>query len=182
MEAFVELQPFCGDYYCLVMSPCSEVPYLSDFGIRLGSLNDTEPKNETLDQDETENILHRGPYEVERRKAKPEFFKIPFESYLINGENINLTPDLCYLAITGYVPDDKRLAILGQPFIQNYYTVLDMETMEIGLAAHIGTDAKIQNQRFSSIGFLLGFIVTVVLSVILIGIAYYTFKYYKQRR
>ena len=56
-----------------------------------------------------------------------------------------------------------------------------METMEIGLAAHIGSDAKIQAQKFSSIGFLLGFIVTCVLSVILIGIAYYTFKYYKQR-
>ena len=99
------------------MSPCSEVPYLSDFGIRLGSLNDTEPKNETLDQDETENILHRGPYEVERRKSHPEFFKIPFESYLINGENINLARDICYLAINGYVPDEQRMAILGQPFI-----------------------------------------------------------------
>jgi len=77
------------------------------------------------------------------------FFKIPFESYLINGEDIGLERNVCYLSITGFIPDNQRLAVLGQPFIQNYYTVLDMETMEVGLAAHIGTDALIQKEKFS---------------------------------
>ena len=82
------------------------MPYLDDFGIRLGSLNDTEPKNETLDEDETYNILFRGAHEVERHKAKPMFFKIPFESYLINGEKIGLEKGICYLSITGFIPAD----------------------------------------------------------------------------
>ena len=88
------------------MANCSEVPYLDDFGIRLGSLNDTEPEDETLDEDETDNIRFRGAHEVERHKAKPMFFKIPFESYLLPGETIGLEKGVCYLSITGFIPDD----------------------------------------------------------------------------
>jgi hypothetical protein len=55
------------------------------------------------------------------------YFKIPFESYLIPGENIGLEENVCYLSVTGFIPDSEKLAILGQPFLQNYYTVLDMD-------------------------------------------------------
>jgi hypothetical protein len=147
LTSFSDLKPFCGDNFCLVMSPCSEVPYLSDFGIKLGSLNDTN--QDSQDDDEMYNILYRGKSEVERHKAKPMFFKIPFESYLINGEDIGLERNVCYLSITGFIPNNLRVAVLGQPFIQNYLTVLNMESMEIGLGAHIGTDAAIQRNSFN---------------------------------
>jgi len=65
------------------MAKCSEVPYLDDFGVRLGSLNDTN--NENWNDYETKNYVFRGPNEREIHKANPMFFKIPFESYLING-------------------------------------------------------------------------------------------------
>lgn len=143
-ESFRDLEPYCNDHFCLVTSPCSGVPYLDDFGIKLGSLNDTLPSDETEDQDETDNIHFRGAHEVERRKSKPMFFKIPFESYLIDGDKIGLHSNMCYLSITGFIPEDEGVAVLGQPFLQNYLTVLNMDSMEIGLAAHLGTDATIQ--------------------------------------
>jgi hypothetical protein len=58
----------------------------------LGSLNDTESKSESQDDDaeadfdERYNMLHRGPEEIEYHKQKAQFLKIPFESYLIPGE------------------------------------------------------------------------------------------------
>jgi hypothetical protein len=77
---------------------------LSDFAIRLGSLNDTNKESE--DVDETENIIYRGASEVERHSAKPMFFKIPYESYLLSGERIGLEKNVCYLSITGFIPDE----------------------------------------------------------------------------
>ena len=175
-------KPFCTDEFCIVMMPCTEVPTLYDFGIRLGSLNDTLPANETEDQDMTENILFRGKSEVERHKAEPQFFRIPFESYLLPGEKMGLQEDVCYLSVTGFIPDSERVVVLGQPFLQNYYTVLDMETMEIGLAAHIGTDAEISSSKFTRSGLLFGILLAFVIITILVCTGYYTRKYYQERR
>lgn len=125
MQSFHALVPQCFETYCLVASPCNKVPYLDDFGVKLGSLNDTLPSNETVDQDFTENILFRGAREVERYNSQPMFFKIPFESYLIDGERIGLEKNLCYLTIRGLIPDNEKKAVLGLPFIQNYLTVLN---------------------------------------------------------
>lgn len=44
MKSFKDFVPWCGDSFCYVTSPCSKVPYLDDFGIKLGSLNDTKPE------------------------------------------------------------------------------------------------------------------------------------------
>lgn len=182
MVSFKDYQPICREYFCLVTSPCKDVPYLEDFGIVLGSLNDTLKSDVTQAEDETVNIRYRGSHEIERHKAAPQFFKIPFESYLANGQNIGLQRDVCYLTITGYIPDGVNQAILGQPFLQNYYTVLNQDTMEIGLGAHIGMDAKIQKNQFSQITFMVGFLITVTFIVMFVGIGIYTWKYYKQRK
>jgi len=53
------------------------------------------------------------------------FFRIPYESYLIPGPVLGRDENLCYLSITGDIPDSAKMAVIGQPFFQNYYTVLD---------------------------------------------------------
>ena len=93
--------------------------------------------NETADQ---EDIIHRGSIK-EIHKSKPMYFKIPLGSYLIPGPLLGFEEELCYLAITGSVPDEIHAAVLGQPFLENYFTILDQENMKIGLGAHLGSDA-----------------------------------------
>jgi hypothetical protein len=60
IKQFKDLTPYCNLTFCLVPKPCSEVPDLEDFGIKLGSLNDTKPTDETVDQDYTDNMRYRG--------------------------------------------------------------------------------------------------------------------------
>jgi len=56
------------------MSKCSEISVLQDFGLRLGSLNDTDlgsvsqAGDAEADTDERYNMLHRGPDEIEYHK------------------------------------------------------------------------------------------------------------------
>ena len=57
-----------------------------------------------------------------------------------------------------------------------------METNEIGLAAHIGTDARIQLDKFSQIEFMVAFLLTVAFAIIFVGICFYSCKYFKERR
>ena len=57
-----------------------------------------------------------------------------------------------------------------------------METQKIGLAAHVGTDAHIQDEVFNSTEFMVGFLVASLLFFIFLGIAYYTWKYYQNKR
>jgi hypothetical protein len=41
------------------------------------------------------------------------YFKIPLGSYLIPGPLLGFEEELCYLAITGSVPDNIHAAVLG---------------------------------------------------------------------
>ena len=81
------------------------------------------------------------------------YFKIPLGSYLIPGPLLGFEEELCYLAITGSVPDNIHAAVLGQPFLENYFTILDQENMKIGLGAHLGSDAQISAQMFNDMSF-----------------------------
>ena len=81
------------------------------------------------------------------------YFKIPLGSYLIPGPLLGFEEELCYLAITGSVPDSIHAAVLGQPFLENYFTILDQENMKIGLGAHLGSDAQISTQMFNDMSF-----------------------------
>ena len=138
----------------MVYSPCSEISGLEDFGLRLGSLNQTHrvhdfDNGEFQDSDSTgqrqskAKEIHRGPSEVEVHDSPPMFFKIPYQSYLIPGEKMGLEKEICYLSLSGFIPDHMKTAVLGQPFLQNYLAVLDQSNMEIGLGAHVGSDAEI---------------------------------------
>jgi len=79
------------------------------------------------------------------------YFKIPTSSYLIPGPRLGFEDDICYLAIIGTIPDEINSAVLGQPFLENYFVVLDQEDMKIGLGAHLGSDAEISTKRFSDL-------------------------------
>ena len=50
---------------------------------------------------------------------------MPLESYLIPGNKLGFEANSCFLAFTGFIPDAARIIILGQPFFQNYYTVIN---------------------------------------------------------
>lgn len=98
----------------MVLSPCSKVKNLQDFGIKLGSLNDTDANlGESIDQEETDDIIHRGPYETVYNEWRPMYFRIPYESYLIPGSKLGRDENICYLSITGYIPDQERAIVLG---------------------------------------------------------------------
>jgi len=170
------------------MSKCSEISVLQDFGLRLGSLNDTESRSESqaddaeADYDERYNMLHRGPDEIEYHKQKAQFLKIPFESYLIPGEQLDRDENVCFLGVTGFIPDGERLAVLGQPFLQNYYTVLDMDSMEIGLAAHIGTEAEISPTIFTKTMFYVKVFLATFICVMFLMICLYYCKYKHEKK
>ena len=70
---------------------------------------------------------------------------------MIPGPKLGFEDDICYLAIIGTIPDDLNTAVLGQPFLENYYAVLDKDDMKIGLGAHLGSDAEISHKRFSDL-------------------------------
>lgn len=79
------------------------------------------------------------------------FFKIPTSSYLIPGPRLGFEDDICHLAIVGTIPDESNSVVLGQPFLENYFVVLDQEDMKIGLGEHLGSDAEISNKRFTDL-------------------------------
>lgn len=116
-------KPYCTESVCIAMSACSKIRYLKDFGLRLGSLRDTHDhqdgrsEEDHHDDDLRQNIVHRGAREVEYHKQDPQFFRIPYQSYLVDGDKMGLEHDVCYLAITGYIPDEEGFAVLGQPFL-----------------------------------------------------------------
>ena len=154
-------KPFCSIDKCIVLKACSEVKELKDFGLKLGSLNDTlmmehktkeslsmkeKWKQQKRHQNET---IRKGLDQVEIHKAQPVYMKIPKESYLIDGDKLGFEHDVCYLAITGFIPDETNVAVLGQPFLQNYYVVLDQDNMKIGVGAHTGSDAIISKVKFN---------------------------------
>jgi hypothetical protein len=66
--------------------------------------------NET---DNNEITIDRGISTIEVHKSKPMYFKIPVGSYLIPGPVLGFEKELCYLSITGTVPDDIHAAVLG---------------------------------------------------------------------
>ena len=113
LDSLDSTEASCSADKCLVFKPCSQVYGLRDFGIKLGSRNDTTDEGETLDEEETENILHRGPRETIYNEWREMYFRIPFESYLISGEKLNSNRNTCFLAITGFIPDEERTVILG---------------------------------------------------------------------
>ena len=61
------------------MSKCSEIISLKDFGLKIGSLNDTQKEQDMDKVDlDNDNEIHRGSGEVEIEQSKPMFFKIPY--------------------------------------------------------------------------------------------------------
>ena len=44
---------------------------------------------------------------------------------MISGEKLGSDSRTCYLSVAGFIPDSKKAVILGQPFFNNYYTVMD---------------------------------------------------------
>ena len=56
-----------------------------------------------------------------------------------------------------------------------------MEDMKIGLAAHIGSDAEISNQKFKSFLLLKVFLYTVLLGI-LAGIFYFSYQHCKETK
>ena len=154
-------KPTCGEDSCLVFQRCDSITQLQDFGIKLGSLNETA---------ESEDIIHRGSIK-EVHKSAPMYFKIPVGSYLIPGPLLGFEEELCYLSITGSVPDDIHSAVLGQPFLENYFTVLDQENMKIGLGAHLGSDAEISEKMFNSMKFSIWMLAATI--IIMLGIFIY---------
>ena len=162
MDSFTEdKKPVCGEDSCLVFQECKDIKQLQEFGIKLGSLNETS---------ETEDIIHRGPSK-EIHKSSPMYFKIPVESYLIPGPLLGFEKELCYLSITGSVPDDVHSAVLGQPFLENYLTILDQENMKIGLGAHLGSDAGVSSQMFNDMKFSIWMLAASIF--IMFGIFFY---------
>lgn len=128
LEAFSEHteSATCSNDKCLVFQPCNEVSGLKDFGILLGSADDIA--FDVSDRAaETYNTLRRGPREIIYREWRGMYFRLPFESYMINGDKLGSDPDTCILSITGFLPDDEQLVVLGQPFLNNYYVVLDQD-------------------------------------------------------
>ena len=113
----------------MVNSPCTEISELEDFGLLLGSLNKTDHAPEFDGEEGKAKEVHRGPAELEVHDSPPMFFRIPFQSGLIPGDRMNLDKDVCYLSISGFIPDGLKTAVLGQPFLQNYYVVLDQDDM-----------------------------------------------------
>jgi hypothetical protein len=114
----------------MVFKECSKVTELKDFGIRLGSLNDTKPgdgsrKNRRRRNNDDDNIISKLDGTKEIHESHPQYFKIPTTSYLIPGPKLGFEDDICYLAIIGTIPDDINSAVLGQPFLENYFVVLD---------------------------------------------------------
>jgi hypothetical protein len=101
------------------------------------------------------------------------YFSIPYQSYLISGEKMGLEDDVCYLGISGFVPDKIRAAVLGQPFLQNFLIVLDQGNMEIGLGAHIGSTAEIHPGPVGGHA-VKSVLLTLVLLIIAAAIAYLT--------
>jgi hypothetical protein len=152
MESFKDQRAYCSNKECIVYTPCSRVKGLKDFGLRIGSLNDTLKNSGPEITGEAKNDgpkeLRRGASGVELHESKPMFFRIPYQSYLIPGPQVGLEADTCSLSIAGFIPDEENYAVLGQPFLQNYYAVLDQDSMKIGLGAHIGTRAEIHDGRF----------------------------------
>ena len=128
---------------------------------------------------ETTNVLHRGPRETIYYEWRPLYFRLPFESYLISGDKLGADPNTCYLSVTGFIPDDKKAIILGQPFFSNYYTVLDQDTMKIGLAANLGSFAAIQDEPFQD--YVFATILFIILLIALFGtIGWFLFDYIRK--
>lgn len=128
-ESFTEAErPICVSHKCMVFKSCDKISTLKDFGLRLGSLNDTlntdlgRRGRRDHDDGETINKLD-GTKEI--HESHPMFFKIPTSSYLIPGPRLGFEEDICHLAIVGTIPDETNSAVLGQPFLENYFVVLD---------------------------------------------------------
>ena len=116
----------CSNDKCLVFQRCEEVSGLKDFGILLGSAADIAFDVSDAAA-ETYNTLRRGPREIIYNEWRGMYFRLPFESYMINGDKLGSDPDTCVLSITGFMPDEQETVVLGQPFLYNYYTVLDQD-------------------------------------------------------
>ena len=173
----VDERAYCSDKICTVFRPCSEVEDLPDLGLKLGSLNDTlKDDGESEDEEETDNVLRRGPKETIYYEWRPMYFKLPYQSYLIPGPTLGRSPNLCYLSITGDIPDSAGYAVLGQPFLRNYYTVLDQDRMRIGLAANVGTEAAISEKPFNS-SIWVQVIMGILGSIIIITFSFFIYKY-----
>lgn len=168
-------EAYCGTKMCTVFTKCSEVKDLPDFGFKLGSYYDiVKDPDETEDAEETDNVLRRGPSETIYSEWRPMYFRLPYESYLIPGTALGRSANLCYLSITGDIPDDEGIVIFGQPFFRNYYTVLDQDSMKIGLAANAGSRAAISDRPFNDsilVELILG-VLGFVISLVLIFFAY----------
>ena len=94
---------------------------------------------------------------------------------------MGLEHNVCYLGITGFIPDEEGFAVLGQPFLQNYYTVLNMENNKIGLGAHIGTEAEISPVVFTNTMFIIKLTLTLSMILIFAVIGRYMCKFFKAR-
>lgn len=68
---------------------------------------------------------------------------------MIPGKILNKEENSCQLRITGHVPDGENTIVLGQPFLNNYYTVLDQENNRIGFSTNAGTRAEISEKPLS---------------------------------
>lgn len=90
------------------------------------------------------------------------------------------SPNLCYLSITGDIPDSAGYAVLGQPFLRNYYTVLDQDRMRIGLAANIGTEAAISEKPFNS-SVWVQVILGILGSIIVASFSFFIYKYTQKK-
>jgi hypothetical protein len=108
------------------------------------------------------------------------YFRLPHESYLVPGNVLGRSEDLCYLSITGDIPDDENIAIFGRPFFQNYYTVLDQETMQIGFAANIGTEAAISEDLISDTS-ASSIIMGILGTFISLGLLYFFVKFVQKK-
>lgn len=141
-ESFAEEErPICVAHKCLVFKSCDKITTLKDFGLRLGSLNDSQPEDTPHKKGKDDEVINKLDGTKEIHESHPMFFKIPTSSYLIPGPRLGLEEDICHLAITGTIPDEINSVVLGQPFLENYFVVLDQEDMKIGLGAHLGSDA-----------------------------------------
>lgn len=115
LESFPkETRASCGEKICTVFKSCREITDLPDLGFKLGSLNDTQKnEGETEDEEETDNILRRGPRETIYNEWRAMYFKLPYQSYLTPGSVLGRSDKLCYLSITGDIPDSEGFAVLG---------------------------------------------------------------------
>ena len=117
----------------------------------MGSLKDTlgHKGGEKEDELKTDHIVHRGPEETLIDEWRVLYFRIPYESLMIPGKLLDKEENSCHLRITGHVPDGEKKIILGQPFLNNYYTVLDQENYRIGFSTNVGTRAEISERPLS---------------------------------